>query len=116
MTRVSKSVLVMADNEGIHQQPVDCLLARKATMRTCTSTWPDERFALNDSLAALAGTRGYSFLNTRGWFCFEQECPMVVGSTVVYRDTGHITVPYGLKLAAPFRAAFRRCILDTCAR
>ena len=54
--RVSKSVLVVADDEGIHRQPVDCLLARNATMKTCTSTWNNERYALNDSLAALSKT------------------------------------------------------------
>ncbi len=114
--RVSKSVLVLADNEGIHRQPVDCLLARGATMTTCTSTWPKLRFALNDALASSAKAKGFGFLNTRGWFCSKSQCPMVVGRTIVYRDTGHITRPYSLVLAAPFRAAFRRCILDACPR
>jgi peptidoglycan/LPS O-acetylase OafA/YrhL len=114
MTRVSKSVLVLADNEGVNREPVDCLLARHATMKTCTSTWTDERFALNDDLAAVAKAKGFGFLNTRGWFCFEHQCPMVVGHTIVYRDTGHITKPYALALNGPFRTAFRRCILDTC--
>jgi peptidoglycan/LPS O-acetylase OafA/YrhL len=114
--RVAKSVLVMADDEGVHRQPVDCLLARNASMKTCTSTWNDERFSLHDDLAAIAGKKGFGFLKTRGWFCFEYQCPMVVGRTVVYRDTGHITKPYALRLVSPFRAAFRRCILDACPR
>ena len=114
--RVAKSVIVLGDNEGVDQQPVDCLLGRKATMKTCTTTWPPERFLLNDSLAAQAKSKGYGFMNGRGWFCYESQCPMVVGRTVVYRDTGHITKPYGLQLLAPFRATFRRCVLDVCPR
>lgn len=116
MKRVSKSVVLIEDDDGLDQQPVDCLLARNATMKTCTTTRNDARFALNDDLAVLSTTKGFGFLNTRGWFCFDYQCPMVVGRTIVYRDKNHITVPYALQLAAPFRAAFRRCILDACPR
>lgn len=116
MKAVSKSVVLIEDDDGLDQQPVDCLLARKATMKTCTTTRNDARFALNDDLAVLSAKKGYGFLNTRGWFCFDFQCPMVVGHTVVYRDKNHITVPYALQLAAPFRASFRRCILDACPR
>jgi peptidoglycan/LPS O-acetylase OafA/YrhL len=110
----SKTVILVADDDGITKQPVDCLLASHATMKTCTSTATDARYALNDALAKTAKRRGFGFLNTRGWFCYQHQCPMVVGHTIVYRDTGHITQAYGLMLAAPFRAAFRRCIFDTC--
>jgi hypothetical protein len=34
----------------------------------------------------------------------------------VYRDLGHITKTYALKLRGPFRTAFRHCILDVCPR
>ena len=114
MKPVSKSVVAIADNEGVNREPTDCLLARKATMRTCTSVWPEFRFALNDSLPAAAKAGGFGFLKTRGWFCFQRECPMVVGGTIVYRDKDHITMAYALKLAAVFRDSFRRCVLDTC--
>jgi peptidoglycan/LPS O-acetylase OafA/YrhL len=112
--RTAKSVIALADAEGVHQQPVDCLLGRKASMKTCTTTWNNVHFALNDDIAAVAKKRGFGFLATRGWFCVKYECPMVVGRTVVYRDTGHITRPYALGLVPPFRAAFRRCVLDSC--
>jgi peptidoglycan/LPS O-acetylase OafA/YrhL len=110
----AKSVIYVADPEGVHQQPVDCLLGRKANMRTCTTVRNSAHFAFNDDLAAVAKKRGFGFLATRAWFCVKYECPMVVGRTVVYRDTGHITPPYALALTAPFRAAFRRCVLDRC--
>jgi hypothetical protein len=83
-------------------------------MKTCTTTATAARYALNDDLARLAKLRRFSILKTRGWFCYQSQCPMVVGHTIVYRDTGHITQAYALQLAAPFRAAFRRCIFDAC--
>jgi hypothetical protein len=116
MRKFSDSVVLVADDDGINKQPVDCLLARNATMRSCTTTQTLQRFAFNDDLAVLAKKQRFGFLKTRGWFCFQYDCPMVVGHTIVYRDLGHITKPYALILAAPFRAAFRRCVLDVCPR
>src|SRR5205809_6338332 len=84
--RVAKSVIVVADDPGIDKQPVDCLLARHATMRTCTSTLKPEWTVLSPVLAALAPLKGFEFMNTAGWFCYESQCPIVVGRIIVYRD------------------------------
>jgi hypothetical protein len=116
MKQFSTSVILLADDDGISKQPADCLLARHATMRTCTTKWPAAQFALIDSLAKLARTNGFEFLPTRGWFCYQRECPMVVSHRIVYRDTGHITKTYALALRGVFRSAFRHCILDACPR
>jgi hypothetical protein len=111
---VAKSVILLGDPEGVDREPVDCLLKRGATTRTCTTTWDDVRFELNDDLRALSAKRGWSFLSTRPWFCVGHECPMVIGRRVVFRDVGHISRPYAVALTPVFRAAFRRCILDSC--
>jgi hypothetical protein len=114
--RFSTSVVLMADNDGVSKQPVDCLLARGATMRTCTTRWPAMRFAFINGLAKLAKAGGFGFLKTRGWFCYQRQCPMDVGKAIVYRDLGHITQTYALALSAVFRSTFRSCILDVCPR
>jgi peptidoglycan/LPS O-acetylase OafA/YrhL len=116
MKGFSTSVVVVADDDGVAKQPVDCLLAPHATMRTCTTTPPANILAFNNNLAKVARVNKFGFLKTRGWFCYKNQCPIVVASTIVYRDTGHITETYALKLSAPFRAAFRHCILDVCPR
>jgi peptidoglycan/LPS O-acetylase OafA/YrhL len=107
-------VILVADNAGIKKQPVDCLLARHATMKTCTTTWNSTRFASLKAVAKLARSRGFGYLDTLGWFCDGFKCPFVVGHTVVYRDTGHITQAYAKRLAVPFRNAFRRCLFSNC--
>ena len=112
LERSSGSVVVVADDDGVSRQPVDCLLARSATMRSCTTTWPKQHFAVNDYLAATARRLGFGFLDTRGWFCFENECPIVVGHTIVFRDTNHMTTEYALELALPFRVAFKAALAD----
>jgi peptidoglycan/LPS O-acetylase OafA/YrhL len=116
MKSFSTSVVVVADDDGITKQPVDCLLAPRSTMRTCTTRPAANIFAFNDNLARLARAQKFGFLKTRGWFCYQFQCPMVVAGTIVYRDKGHITKTYALKLSAPFRTAFRHCILDVCSR
>ena len=114
MKRYSRNVILLADNDGVEKQPIDCLLARHATMKSCTTTATPDRFAFNDQLKKAARAHGIGFLNTRGWFCDGNQCPMVAGHTIMYRDTGHLTVEYALELVAPFRAAFRRCLFAAC--
>ena len=46
----------------------------------------------------------------RGWFCYQDVCPMVIGHTIAYWNPTHISTAYALKLAGPFRAAFRAAI------
>jgi peptidoglycan/LPS O-acetylase OafA/YrhL len=116
MKRFSTSVVLVSDNDGISKQPVDCLLHPHATMRTCTTKWPVSQFAFIDSLAKLAKARRFGFLKTRGWFCYQRQCPMVVSRIIVYRDLGHITRTYATALTGVFRRSFRHCILDACPR
>jgi len=104
----AKSVMIVGDNVEIAQQPVDCLLAAHATMRTCTTVWPPDRFYLNDDIATLSRLHHVGFIDTSGWYCFQSQCPMVVDNTIVYIDTGHITDQYALLLAQPFRASFKQ--------
>ena len=116
MKQFSTSVILIADDEGVTKEPVDCLLARHATMKTCTTTWPAGSLAFNNSLAKVARVKRFEFMKTRGWFCYQSQCPTVVARTIVYRDTRHITEAYVLKLSESFRTAFRHCILDACPR
>ena len=115
-SRRAEQRVVVADDDGVAKQPVDCLLAPRATMRTCTTTPPANILAFNNNLAKVARANRFGFLKTRGWFCYQNQCPMVVARTIVYRDTNHISKTYALKLTEPFRAAFRHCILDACPR
>jgi hypothetical protein len=49
-------------------------------------------------------------MNTLGWFCFQHECPMVVGNTIVFRDDSHITRTYAIRLRGLFREALNRAV------
>lgn len=115
LKRVSASVIVVGDAPHQSRNPVDCLLARDATMKTCTTRATGLHLRADDAIAAGARARRVGFIDTRGWFCARSGrapsdylCPLVVNQTIVWVDRGHISRTYGLQLAQPFRAAFRR--------
>jgi peptidoglycan/LPS O-acetylase OafA/YrhL len=106
----SGDVIVIGDPEGLTRNPIDCLLSKHASMAVCTTTWPPALLEPYDHIAARAEVAGLGFLDTRGWFCFEYQCPTVVGRTIAYKDYHHITVAYALDLAGTFRTAVRAMI------
>ncbi len=114
MARATKTssgrVVVVGDPEGLRRNAIDCLLSRHATMATCTATWPVTWLEPYDHIAARSRQLRIGFVDTRGWFCFERQCPTVIGRTIAYRDYHHVTVAYALRLSATFAAAFRQAI------
>ena len=101
-------VVVIGDPEGLSDDPVDCLLSRRASMARCTTTWPPASLSLYDSVASRARHMGVGFIGTRGFVCFERRCPAVIGHTIAYWDNSHLTAAYVIQVAAPFRTAFVR--------
>jgi hypothetical protein len=108
--RVSRSAEVIGDVPGRDKQPVDCLLARGATMRSCTFTPSDLQVSLGGQVAAIVQGMHVGFVDPLGWICDVNECPLVVGNTITYSDRGHISKTYALELDKPFRAAMRAAI------
>jgi peptidoglycan/LPS O-acetylase OafA/YrhL len=108
--RFSKSVVVINDPPGQSQQPVDCLLAQHATMRSCSSTQTPGQLSTSSEMALITRSDGVGFIDTTGWFCLRSQCPMVIGHTIAYSDENHVTQSYALELAKPFRAAFRLAV------
>ncbi len=99
-------LIVIGDPEGQSKDPVDCLLARRATMASCTTTWSSRALAPYDEVARRTKQLGVGFLATRGFLCFENQCPTVIGHTIAWMDDNHLTVAYSTQIAGAFRAAF----------
>jgi hypothetical protein len=75
-------------------------------MTTCTTTWPASSLAPYDEIARRVGGAGAGFLRTRGFVCFERQCPTVIDRTIAWADTNHLSPAYSAHVAAAFRAAF----------
>jgi peptidoglycan/LPS O-acetylase OafA/YrhL len=109
----SGKVIVVGDAPGQRREPVDCLLARGATMKTCTSRPPPAALSATAAIGSKARARGIGFVDTEGWFCAPGSrkqllCPLVVDRTITYFDRGHVSQTYAQRLASLFRTAFQR--------
>jgi peptidoglycan/LPS O-acetylase OafA/YrhL len=115
MKRASASVIVVGDEPNQTRDPIDCLLAPRATMKTCTVQGTAVQLRTEAAVESNASRSGVGFIDTRPWFCAHPSgsptgylCPLVVNRTITSIDRGHISKTYALELAQPFRAAFRR--------
>lgn len=99
------AVVFIGDPPAQDEDPVDCLLAQRSTMATCTLAQSLSRTATYARVAAAVPQARGRFLDTSGWFCYQRQCPMVVGRTIAYRDAGHLTRTYAVELGAVFRSA-----------
>jgi hypothetical protein len=104
------TVVVIGDPEGLSRSPVDSVLARHASMRTITTTWPASALRPYNRVAAQARQLGFGFLATRGFLCFHRWCPAVIDHTIAYRDNNHITAAYSARVADAFRSAFLQAV------
>ncbi len=109
----ARHVVVIGDPPARRFQPVDCLLARGATLAKCTWTLTADQIAVYQDAERAAAHGGAAFLDTIGWFCFEKQCPTVVGRTVTYRENDHISQSYATELRGLFRSAFLRAVAAT---
>ena len=108
LARVGR-VIIIGDPEGLATNSVDCLRSHRLLV-SCMTTWSAPSLAAYDVVAREARPAGAGFLPTRGFVCYERRCPAVVGNTIVWMDTNHLTRLYSAQLADPFRAAFRRLL------
>jgi hypothetical protein len=104
----SKSVVVIGDPPAQAEEPVDCLLRKRATMARCSVKVNDDQSFFYERIRQATTGAGGRFIDTQGWFCFLNTCPVVVGRTITRRDVGHLTQTYALELVPAFRSALRQ--------
>jgi hypothetical protein len=106
----ARHVMVIGDAPSLVFQPAHCLGARGARLSTCTRTLSASQIAAYRAAQRATTVGGALFLDTVGWFCFDRQCPAVVGHTVAYRVRDHISRTYATEIRGLFRTAFRRTL------
>ena len=99
---------MIGDPETQNREPVDCLLSRGASMATCTTSWPARALTAYDDVRRRVTALGVGFLATRGFVCFERSCPMVIGRTIAWLDSNHLSSAYSATLGEAFGSALNR--------
>ncbi|THD76130.1 MAG: acyltransferase [Phenylobacterium sp.] len=102
-------IVVLGDPPGQEQEPVDCLVASHATMKTCSYSPTSGQTETSAGIESATSAFGV-FLDTTPWLCYHGVCPMVVGHTGVYLNHDHITTTYAGELAPLFSAALTRVL------
>jgi hypothetical protein len=98
-------IVMVGDGPGMPELPGDCLSTRGATLGDCVFRRGSRAKLLFGAQHDAAQAAGVDFVNPLRWFCYRGWCPTVVGSTVTYRDTEHITTAYAAQLAGPLQRA-----------
>jgi hypothetical protein len=98
-------VVVLADTPRVGYEPAECL-ATSAGIEECDAS--TERMvdpAYIELEAAAAQEVGVDEISSTEWLCGEDDCPLVMGDYLVYRDRHHLTATFAATLAGRLAAA-----------
>ena len=65
----------------------------------CTEPLTPEWSSIRAAESAAARATGATYVDPEPWFCVDDRCPAVIGSTPVYTDGKHLTAAYARRLA-----------------
>ncbi len=97
----------MEDPPYESQVPSQCLLARGATLGSCTVPLSNRAAGLETAVQTVVTDAGASWVETVPWFCADNECPTVVGNTIAWFDAGHIASASAAALEVPVTAVLK---------
>ncbi len=100
-------VVVIAETPRVGYDPAECL-ATSDGIEGCDvarERMVDDEYAALEATAVAAA--GAGLISATDWICFEDDCPLVRGSMLVYRDSHHLTATFASVLAERLDAAMR---------
>lgn len=90
----------LRDIPAIDQDPGTCLSSHR-TLGPCLEHESSWHKSAADVQMQAARARHVQTVDMDDWFCWQGQCPDVVGSTLTHRDTNHMTAEYAATLAVP---------------
>lgn len=105
-------VLVLGDVPQNWNHPVKCLQQHRRDMSKCTSRWqPIAKRPVERSLRRAAEDKDERFATLYYKVCPTDPCPLVQGTTMMWRDKSHLSGTFARKLTPAVRKILRP-ILD----
>jgi hypothetical protein len=108
-------VLVLGPTPDLHSVVPICLSGHLDDATACSpprSTAVNESGIAAESAATKAGGGQYADLTEL--FCTADRCPVIVGNTLVYVDSNHLTLDYSRLLAPVIGALLDRALAGSC--
>ena len=94
-------LVLLSDVPRLPDEPGPCLAERGAHLGDCAFT-PISRAEELAQLSVDAAERsGVRSVDPTSWICADGLCPVVVGSTITYRDRSHLTATRAAELWSP---------------
>ncbi|GEP36657.1 acyltransferase [Nocardioides psychrotolerans] len=102
---LTERLVMLVDVPRLSLEPGVCLSTFGSDLGDCALP-PDATGArMRDLTVDVATDAGIEVIDPETWFCADGLCPTVVGSTIAYRDRGHITSTRAAELAEPLGTA-----------
>lgn len=109
-------VVVLADTPRVGYDPAECL-ATSPGIEDCTALRTDMvDLAYAEVETAAAADAGTDLISATDWLCFEEDCPIVRGDYLVYRDRHHLTATFAAVLSERLGVALDAVMGDADAR
>ncbi len=83
-------LVLLEDVPRLPEEPGACLAAHDL-MRDCTFGPTDYNEEMRQVSVDAAVRAGLDHVDPTSWLCADDQCPVVIGSTIAYRDRSHIT-------------------------
>ena len=94
-------VAVLGNTPQLPREPGVCLTSGDVDLGDCLFPAGPAARAIQMGFRDAARRAGSPFINAARWFCWEKQCPSVVGRIVTMRDKEHMTPDYARQLAVP---------------
>ena len=102
---LTKRLVMLTDVPRLAVDPAVCLSTFGVTLADCTLAPDATGTRMRDLSTEVATQVGVEQVDPAPWLCAEGVCPTVVGSTIAYRDRGHISATRAAELADPLAEA-----------
>ena len=101
----AERIVLLADTPRLPDDPGRCLAAPDAELGDCLFEPADQSTRMRQASITAANRAGVATIIPTSWLCADGLCPVVIGSTIAYRDRGHISTTRAAELAGPLRDA-----------
>ena len=95
----AERTVLIRDVPKAGHDPGDCLTSSKPSLADCMFTPVERSTLLGDVAVKSALLHGADVVDPTPWLCWQDLCPVVIGGTLSYRDTDHLTTEYAAALA-----------------
>jgi peptidoglycan/LPS O-acetylase OafA/YrhL len=94
----AQEVALVRDVPKSPDDPATCLSTGDPSLGDCMFEPVERSTVLGNVAVESAQASGVEVVDPTPWLCYQGECPIVIGGTLSYRDTDHITTEYAANL------------------